>query len=1112
MTQIREKIEMALKKFLTQLNVSSSTSNGRDRMAAFALQFAFICLVALCLMACDSAPEQAAVGLLVPTEEPRQTIIYTRVTATPRPTQTPSAVASAADSQESLQMMEARDSDDAALMTIGERHEPSTESEPTIPSIPSEPIQLKVLQRQPMGAYNAPAEPTFRLRFSVEVPASAVRQALRIHPEVPVEIDVDGQAAMISVTEPLQVGETYYFALDQSKLEEAGFKLRKTYEWRVSRPKPLKQVTYRRAADAPFEFKFNYEMDREQFGNALQITPALDGELIWREGGHSVVFMPQSPLPPETEFMLSYTDKLKAVDGTVLGFPPAKEIKTGAAILKTAPAHDSYSNPAVPIEITFDRPMDPETTSAAFQIEPSVEGEVTLVEADRLIFQPLFYLDQNQPYTVTLGTEARSATGETVLREPFRWNFHTYDLRLPVSFGNGEPIQQLDPAGERTIHFLGASEKEVTAQFELYRLEPSRFVDGYLESSARTDHNIYEPILDVSGLPLVSSWQVDIKPTDDWGTGFETAIPAAVEPGFYALNLSADRLYSQLLLVVSPNRLAVKVADGETNIWLTDGVGRPVPAAEITLYDVNGGEIETGQTDNDGLFKTDIPSVDSPTFILAWQGNNVSFSAVGSRWAASQSTHSTHANRTGEVDHISFTILDRPIYRPGDRLYFKSIVRAHANAVSTVPDLSDGARRVEIEILDVELNVLQQESLALNEFGAADGSFLLPSTLEPGIYHLLTTYNGHATSETFEVIGYTTPQFNIMVEPNAERYVLGDSIELNVVVRDLNGQPVPNAAVALDRYDLMTNYGYGVSPLGHKWQPGLNNDTLTAQTDANGKVQFTLLAPDKAAFDEGYRRTLKDPITGQDGLFWGLAFSVKDQNGRIDNQFEKIEIYRSAIGVQLDPQTHVQAPNSVLNVTGTVLNNDRQPVAQQVITVKLEQYKNSHETIFLQSESTRTDAAGRFSLPLNLGNDGYYKLTVSGIDENRQPFNDVMPLYVFNRTNAQLSHQTPKLEISGTQTAYRVGEIAQLVIESASSGPALLTVERAGVLREQIVELNGPITLVDLPIEAGDSPSVVVGIAAWLEQDTALIEQTSSQHPGSRRFKTAYTRFDRPGR
>ena len=69
-----------------------------------------------------------------------------------------------------------------------------------------------------------------------------------------------------------------------------------------------------------------------------------------------------------------------------------------------------------------------------------------------------------------------------------------------------------------------------------------------------------------------------------------------------------------------------------------------------------------------------------------------------------------------------------------------------------------------------------------------------------------------------------------------------------------------------------------------------------------------------------------------------------------------------------------------------------------------------------------------------------------------------------------------ELSILADKESYAPGDTAELLIQSKINGLALLTLERDGIYREQIVKIDGPVTSVKVPIDAQLAPNVVARI------------------------------------
>ena len=92
-------------------------------------------------------------------------------------------------------------------------------------------------------------------------------------------------------------------------------------------------------------------------------------------------------------------------------------------VVRTSPDRGQEQLLAAPVSITFDQPMDPASTSAAFSIEPKASGDVR-VKGNQLIFSPAERLKRDAEYVVNVGATASSAAGLR-LTQPVSLKFKT---------------------------------------------------------------------------------------------------------------------------------------------------------------------------------------------------------------------------------------------------------------------------------------------------------------------------------------------------------------------------------------------------------------------------------------------------------------------------------------------------------------------------------------------------------------------------------------------------------------------------------------------------------------------------------------------------------------
>ena len=133
-----------------------------------------------------------------------------------------------------------------------------------------------------------------------------------------------------------------------------------------------------------------------------------------------------------------------------------------------------------------------------------------------------------------------------------------------------------------------------------------------------------------------------------------------LEAGVYTVRARQGNTQSRSLLIVSALGLVTKRSDAEGLMWTVDSLsGKPVKARVYTL--------ETGKTpkgliaDSSGLVRLPLPGKVSPVFLAQF----------GDSWALSASSVAEWNRRA----LLGYVYSDRPVYRPGDRVGIKGILR-----------------------------------------------------------------------------------------------------------------------------------------------------------------------------------------------------------------------------------------------------------------------------------------------------------------------------------------------------------------------------------------------------------------------------------------------------
>ena len=969
----------------------------------------------------------------------------------------------------------------------------------------------QVILRLPNGMVIAERQPEFALTFNRTMDRASVEAAVSIEPAVEYTMAWDDKTLNLTVNEPLTFGTEYAFSIGKTAVDEDGLHLAQAYTWTAELDEPLNGVSWPTASNhlSPIILHFNYPMDIDQLTEVLEIKPAISGKLSWSDDYKRVVLEPEKQLPADTTYTISFTSPLRDVAGFALPQPAAVTFTTPPVILSATPRGDA-NHPADTVKIRFDRLMDPASTEAAFQIEPAVSGSFSWEETT-LIFAPEDgYLAENSSFTVTLDTTALSADGEPVFNDAYSWTFSTKALQDVANFGYGPNAQVLDVNGRRAVQFQAFRRDDLQFNFELYELSMNQFLARYESGfqgwvwSEEDDTSI-----DISGADLVAKWHMtSTSPLQEWANVQETIIPDDVPPGLYILNLIAGTVNDQLILVITENVVTVKQADEQLLVWVTDINDAPLSEAAVTVYARTGDVIASGQVNSNGLFETTLPSfaeggppATEPLIVAAQVGNDVTLTGLSNEWRSSSGYYDWRSSHPAQAESAAFIFTERPIYKPGQMVYFKGIVRLDDDALLSLPPAGTA---VTVRIRDSRNNVVQTQELTTNNFGTINGSFQIAAGASLGVYTVQLSFNGTDHSQIFKVEDYRKPDYEVTVSTDAAAYVQGDEVEVTIDTAYFFGEPVANASVTLRRFQVQPDW---YTPGLYTWYQLYGANDLRGTTDENGRLTLTVrLSGDGLYFEQ------RDWRSNLGEIQWGLEATVDDGSRQTVSGHAVITIYDAVEYLEVETGSYVQEPGVPFSISAAVQTIFDEPVANRQLELSLRRWnRNTYEyDTVVQSVDVTTGENGRADLNFTIEEPGYYQLRVTGLDSQGHPMTYNSWVYAFSDFYSNwYGSNNGALHIEANQSEYRPGDVAHLLVESTFSGPALLTVERGAIRREELVELTAPVTRIPLTIEEGDVPNVYVAINAWQEQDTVLTAETSSNLPDSR-LVTSYVNLSVP--
>ncbi|MDH5506510.1 MAG: MG2 domain-containing protein [Anaerolineae bacterium] len=973
-----------------------------------------------------------------------------------------------------------------------------------------DPIKVKIREnsRKGLGAVE--------MEFNYPMNRQSVEERIQLLPNLETTFSWDDDNKMITITPMADAppwGREIEISLERGAKDISGKQLIDEHQYNYKFPefKVKFEITKNRPQTIWAQFEFTVPIDTESFRKAIQITPAFEYSLLWNSKNTVVTIHSRGNVKAATNFTIFFVGDVMGKHGEILGDMGTYTLKSIPPILELKSTwREEYNNyisiyPEKDLKLTFDREVDPESVEAALTIDPPIgvtfawENEKTL-----LISPQAGKFEEMTTYILTLEKTAKNADGSRIFEKAFSWDVDTRPYGDELSFGiYGASAQVVDLDGERLIQVSGPTwydnddHEAVIIQVELYQITVQQYIDfmKFREENSYDSWGRRYPIYPIQGSGKVAEWEVRRSDPD-------IVLPEDLAEGIYIMNLVTDHINDQLVIVATTTGLTIKVSEekpglGEILVWVSDINGYVMPKTRVWVYDKDGVVIAWGETDESGVFEGDYDTGSSPYAVLAKRGESTTLSGVDGWWrtrsgSSVRSFWRSFFSTPISNEYLAYIYTERPIYRPGQVVNYKGILREERDVVYTMPD-SD--LEIVVNLRDARNNLVASQSTTLSAFGTFHGSFQLSSGATLGEYSIEININGELHAQIFKVEEYKKPDIQVEITADRKKYVQGEDVNVTVNANYLFGEPVRTGILKIELFELApSSYGYRgnnepsiFTAESFSWYK-LKTLATNKKTDVNGQAELSF----KAAMGSYYDNYYNSP----DITYLGVEVTIDDGSDQYVSAFTIIEIYPAAAELSLDIGDWVQLPNEPIPITAAITSEFGDQLSSKKLTLKVEQrvyepyysgygwYRSLEE---LDSVALETDENG-FAQTEIAFEKGVYRLTLEGKDSHGNPLEVTRWMYVYDASDLFWDDIfDTEIVMHTIKDEYEVGETAEIMVETGFSGEALLTIERGSVLEYRIVKLTAPFTRIKVPIREGFAPNVFVTVQMWEDQDVLAI-------------------------
>ncbi len=772
-------------------------------------------------------------------------------------------------------------------------------------------------------------------------------------------------------------------------------------------------------------------------------------------------------------------------------------------------------NPRGDVEIDFASPMLRAGFMEHLHVTPAVTDVYTYWSGVGDELHVAFPKEPNTTYELTIDAAAPDRYGAP-LGEAFTLRFTTGDLppSLLLNVASDTSFFNVNSPDEPAVY---ASYRNLsTIDVELYRLDPQGFTK--LIGPWYSDEERYHP----GDAALIRAWSVE--PVADRneiglvGVKMTGAGGEALPPGLYYVEFSSPEILNYQddaperfphLFAISGINLTLKLGLDEALIWATDAAsGEPVPDLPVELYDAEYGEMGRGTTGADGLLslsELDLENLWESCVVFAGSPGADDFGVVSSQreWGRGIFPWSFDVpEEYGLRPYRGYLYADRPLYRPGQTVYFKGIVRAEDDAHYTLPEDLVGSLR--LTITDPEGKVVYEERFDLNEMGTLHGEWSLDAEAALGTYRIYVTDASEEllhVSHSFRVAEYRKPEYQIAVQADRDAYLNGDDVEVTAEASYYFGGPVADADAEWHVLSAPHTFRY-TCPHGERcpryswhdygdwrrWRRGDDNygsyGKLIAEgetsTNAEGRVAFEVPAEIDA---ETTSRRFTFEVT------------VTDVNGQSVSQRTAAVVHRGAFYVGVAPRSYLAKVNEEQTFDLLTVGWESAPVAGVPLSVTFVErnwysvreraddgryyWSWEVEEIPVLTTTGTTGAAGKAETAFLPPRAGMYRAIVAGEDEHGNRIRSSAYFWVTGREWVNWGRDdTNRVDLIADKDRYAVGDVAEILIPSPYTGTvyALVTVERSGVLEREVRQLGSSSEVLEVPIREAYVPNVFVSV------------------------------------
>lgn len=632
-------------------------------------------------------------------------------------------------------------------------------------------------------------------------------------------------------------------------------------------------------------------------------------------------------------------------------------------------------------------------------------------------------------------------------------------------------------AAGTTPQFTVSGRNLEQVEFKLYRLQLNkaladpinlynperRFLD--IIANLGNDFGAFKAYYQVQ----VASWTWQPKPEQTYAPFSQNLkVTESLPAGAYLLEAHAGAVHAAQVLLISDAVLNSKQDAHKTLYFLANAeTGSPLANADLRIKVTSGPynnrqvRAYTAKTNADGIYSFENQPTDSNNRQIE------AFAMLDSHYAISGNQYWSDTQQ--QAGWKLYAATERPLYRPGQTVYFKHLLRAYRNGDYQTPS----SQEVEVQVRDARGEEIYKQTLNSNTYGSLTGSFALAEDAALGSYSFQfnwpkdsknTQAQGIQSSgqTRFQVEAYKKPEYKVEISPQGQM-IPGQKAQIKISADYFSGGPVKQGQVqvTVSSRPFFAFYDYFYDNAPSREQQTHLQETLTLDDQGQLELSFE---------------------TQADNRVYTVTAEVTDASRREVVQSEQLTLTREGFFARINLDKGYYLPQEKLSAEINLLDANHQAVPNQAGTIEIQRLtgkdaQNNEIWKSIFSEAVRSNAQGRLFVKWQTpAQSDRYRLVFSGRDARENQITESLEFWISGSDFSGQHLRLDGVEILTDKRLYEPGETAKILIQADQADATVWYTQESddAVLSNQVLRLRGNSTIQELKLGKAQQPNLLL--------------------------------------